>query len=108
MRVTLEIQRYSGNETRSVTPGDLFGVAEGACPGCGTVPFKVVGTCIEDHGENGSLAGGVSVCCRQNVGYLRAEPETIFGKEEDDAVLMHGRARVYGNWTRDEKSTPTP
>jgi hypothetical protein len=100
VRVTLEIQRHSGNETRSVTPGELFGTAEGLCPGCGSAPFRVSGTRIEDYGEHGCLAGAVSVCCQQNVGYLRAEPETLFGREEDEAVLLHGRARVYGGTVR--------
>lgn len=99
MKVTLSIQRLSGNETRAVTPGDLFGTAEGRCPGCGSEPFHVVGTEIEKS-EAGIVAGGVSVCCRQNVGYLYAEPETLFGTEEDRAVLSFGRARVYGGGIR--------
>ncbi len=101
MRVTLEIQRHSGNETRLVTPGELFGIAEGLCPGCGATPFKVVGGEVIGASTAGMrVAGGVSLCCRQNVGYLRAEPETLFGAEEDRAVLAVGRARVYGGGIR--------
>jgi len=29
------------------------------------------------------------------VGHLELSPDTIFGEDEDDAVLRHGRARVY-------------
>jgi hypothetical protein len=100
VRIALEIQRHSGNETRRVTPGDGCGVVDGACPGCGAEPFRVLGCEIEPLSARGFCSGGVSACCRQNVGYLRAEPETIFGTEEDRAVLEFGRARVYGGGLR--------
>ena len=40
-------------------------------------------------------ATGFAVCCGGHIGTLRAFPSTIFGLHEDEAVLLHGRARVY-------------
>jgi len=100
VRVTLEIQRLGGVDERRVDPGEIFGIAEGLCPGCGTTPFRVQGLGLEGDAEHGYRAGGVSVCCQQNVGWIYAVPETLFGSEEDRAVLSFGRARVYGGGIR--------
>jgi hypothetical protein len=94
--IRLEIQRLSGNELRDVTRD---GLVTGACPGCDSEPFLVTavpipaGTCraIGDTADYGSVCRA----CGDHVGYIRVEASTIFGREEDRAVLEHGRARVY-------------
>lgn len=34
--------------------------------------------------------------CLEPCGIMRTVVDTIFGLEEDEAILKHGRARVYG------------
>ncbi len=66
-----------------------------SCPKCGDEvlqlrgpkPVQVAPGCIESPAE--------TWCCKAIVGTLRVERSTIFGYEEDDAVL-NGRARGYG------------
>ena len=96
MTTWIEIQRRDGIDRRNVTPGDGAGTAEGACPGCGTEPFLVRGgnmTRLPD--DRTYRAGGRCVSCNDPVGYIYWRTNTIFGLEEDEAVLEHGRARVY-------------
>lgn len=98
MSVYLEIERHSGNERRGIKTdpgGSQAGLVEGACPGCGVEPFLVVGAGLIREGRNWK-SGGKCCACHDNVGWIIAEPDTIFGAEEDRAVLVHGRARVYG------------
>jgi hypothetical protein len=86
--IRLEIERLSGIDVRDVSHD---GVAGGVCPGCGAEPFR-----IATHPPVDGRAGGRCVACGDAVGWVYVEDETIFGRGEDDAVLVHGRARVYG------------
>jgi hypothetical protein len=99
MKFWLEIQRANGIDRRDITPANDVGIADGTCPGCGATPFLVQGHGIE---ATGGLyrAAGTAKCCGDSVGYLYAEEQTIFGAEEDRAVLSFGRARVYGGGLR--------
>jgi len=45
--------------------------------------------------DRGYEADGHATCCGAYLGIIRAEPSTIFGLREDEAVLLRGRARVY-------------
>jgi hypothetical protein len=91
----LEIQRGEGMELRDIrtNPNDATAIAEGACPGCGAVPFVVYGRGMMDLNSGRKRADGYSMCCSDQVGYIYAEPETIFGVAEDAAIRL--RARVY-------------
>jgi hypothetical protein len=100
VRCWLESQRSGGIERRDIKPENDVGVAEGACPGCGANPFLVQGHGIEAVGGGVYRAGGTAKCCGDSVGYLYAEEQTIFGAEEDRAVIEFGRARVYGGGLR--------
>ncbi len=92
-RLTLEIERLSGLDVRRVSHD---GIADGECPGCYAEPFKIeVRSCPTEH-EGRKRTGGYCVACNDPVGWVYSEPDTIFGEEEDRAVLEHGRARVYG------------
>lgn len=102
MKSWLEIQRQSGIDRREVHPlpnNPAIGVADGACPGCGGAPFLVQGSDLRISTrvapEQLYQSNGRSRCCGEAVGYLYAEASTIFGLEEDRAVLKFGRARVY-------------
>lgn len=71
-------------------------VAEGAtCPACGDSPLKVAGEAGATTESFDVIAGG-AVClrCRSRIGEIRAKLSTLFGVEEDRAVLS-GRFRVY-------------
>lgn len=94
----LEIQRASGEidkRTVSSEAGSKVGVADGSCPGCAAMPFliKAAGSHIHDHET--LRFGGVCAACEDNVGWIYLKLDTIFGAEEDRAVLEFGRARVY-------------
>lgn len=71
-----------------------YGLFEGACFKCGTVPFKVQGGNMRVDDFDTYAADAVCVSCRDRVGTIRAQVSTIFGIEEDTRVL-HGRPRVY-------------
>lgn len=93
----LEIQREHGIDVRTLhtIPGADRARADGACPGCGVAPFYVAGCGMHRHSRDTYRAGGRSVCCGESVGWIYAVVDTLFGTEEDQAVL-NGRARVYG------------
>ena len=102
MKLWIEIQRAAGIDRRDIKPGNDVGIADGACPGCGTEPFIVLGHGSE-HVRRGLLrAAGTSKCCGDPVGYIYAQEsdDTIFGAEEDRALISFGRARVYGGGLR--------
>lgn len=95
MAFTLEIQRRDGIERRNVRSLGDVGEAEGACPGCLATPFLVVGGGMQNIDDRTVRANGRCQSCGDAVGYIYAERATIFGAEEDRAVLEMGRARVY-------------
>jgi hypothetical protein len=71
------------------------------CPHCGDAPCSVVGggRSISDC-DRYYLAAGRCLDCGGSLGEIRVYMETLFGLEEDEAVL-HGRARVYDGRDRD-------
>ncbi len=66
------------------------------CPHCG-MPLRVRGTdCRIDSFDTyraDAVCAGVE--CGRRVGDLLVRLSTLFGIEEDERVLWHGRARVY-------------
>lgn len=65
------------------------------CPDCGE-PLKLAGregTMHHDHDTYYTKAG--CLACEKTLGELQTKVSTIFGIDEDEAVLVHGRARVY-------------
>lgn len=107
MKCWLEIQHEDGSvEKRSVVPGpdNAYGVVEGKCPGCpdwlGRQPsgeFRIATEPPENFKRDVVRAGARCTVCNDAVGYCYAEVDTIFGTEEDRAMLGkdHQRARVY-------------
>lgn len=67
---------------------------ETACPSCASLPLRVRGMGIEEQTNESETAAGQCVECGAIVGRLTVTYATIFGREEDGAVLA-GRARVY-------------
>lgn len=94
-RFYLEIQTKRGIDTRSITPGPKIGIAEGACPGCKTEPFRVHGGNRRAHSRDTWIADGRCVDCNDPVGYLYEKTATFFGVKEDENMLVNGRCRVY-------------
>jgi len=101
MKTWLEIQRADGIETREVIVhrdplfGSEHGIAEGTCPGCNAQPFRIHGHGIEKLDAETVRAGSRCMSCKDPVGWCYARTETLFGVEEDEAVILHARARVY-------------
>jgi endogenous inhibitor of DNA gyrase (YacG/DUF329 family) len=105
-RIWLVIERESDNETRTVTPGPngLYGVVEGTCPGCevalGRKPqseFRIATGPRIIVSRDTAKYGARCTTCNDAVGWTYAQFETLFGLEEDRAMLDrdHQRARVY-------------
>lgn len=93
MSQRLRIERAISYEWRNV---DDDGAVDGSCPGCGCDPFRIVGvTKPEAAGSHEDRVGTQCAGCKDPVGWLYVERASIFGREEDNAVL-NGRPRVYG------------
>lgn len=60
---------------------------------CGETAVVGTGIHYSSDGRNYEATGCCSNC-RKVLGKIVAEPDSIFGAREDDAVL-HGRCRVY-------------
>ena len=67
------------------------------CPHCKAKPLRVSGSGRTIGGHDYYKADGfcANAECAKYVGEIRAYVSTIFGLEEDERVLIHGRARVY-------------
>lgn len=101
--VTSDGVRHAGNPICSGSPDHDFVSVPGfsQCPACGEnladddSKLFVRGTGITGHDNNTYYADAIALCCKKPVGQLRATVDTIFGIEEDEAVLEHSRCRVY-------------
>ncbi len=93
MKVTL-ILDGAPQRPCALPESNAFAIASGACPLCRKAPFHVVGR--NNHAVDDRYYEAQARCCAcsGDVGTLHAEPSTIFGLREDEAVL-HGRPRVY-------------
>jgi hypothetical protein len=93
MKVKIKI----GDETIDLTPPGngvtAIEIPGRPCPLCREATLIVSGRGHIVH-EGARFAVAVSRCCRERVGDLKVEHETLFGHEEDERVLM-GRCRVY-------------
>lgn len=98
MKITLQLRAALGGDVRTVTrPAGESAAATvaGACPVCQAEPFLVSGCGMRVGARDEYHADAVSLCCAADVGLIVAKVSTLFGIEEDEAVLIHGRARVY-------------
>lgn len=76
--------------------GARHAVCDRECPRCGVEPLCVSGRAMRPSDDDLAWeADGHCIACREHVGLIRHEPDTLFGVREDETVL-HGRARVYG------------
>jgi hypothetical protein len=67
-----------------------------ACPHCGAPPpLRVQGTGRRIEGHDVYSADVFAACCSKPIGVVRAQMDTLFGLDEDERVLHHGRCRVY-------------
>jgi hypothetical protein len=93
MKITITL--HDGEVRRLVPlPSGERAAAEGPCPLCGAEELAVAGTGTYREGHDTYAARGITLCCGEPCGTIRAQVDTIFGIEEDDRVL-HGRCRVY-------------
>jgi hypothetical protein len=78
------------------------------CPFCGAEPGRVRGdgNVDHDHGYGAHYdtyrVRAIAQCCTDetrivDLGEMHVKVDTMFGIDEDEAVLVHGRARVYGS-----------
>lgn len=98
MKITIRLGDSLGGGTREAElPYDAADhvVAEGACPACKAAPFAVRGRGVNQKTFDEYRATAECCGCGATLGTLVAEVSTIFGIEEDERVLLHGRCRVY-------------
>jgi hypothetical protein len=74
-------------------PFERFATVDAPCGWCGSMHVRGTGKSIESRDTY--RADAVCFDCGASRGVLRVKVDTLFGLEEDEAVL-HGRARVYG------------
>ncbi len=92
MRVILKLE---DGTTVTLEPEPTQARASCKCPSCGE-DLAVQGDGMKvSPSDRYYFARGYCAACRAYVGEIRAYPSTLFGIEEDEAVLLHGRARVY-------------
>ncbi len=97
MKVCVQID---GKRRKASVPyeGAEFVCVEGACPACGVcvdAVFKCIGKSDEQSvGHDTITAPALALCCEKHIGTMVVTFSTIFGIEEDRAVL-NGRPRVY-------------
>ncbi len=95
---TMKIYLILPDESRrNVFPfGEHFARADGTCPACGARELRIAGKNKRPSVDDRAIiAEAFAVgCCGEEIGTIRAEPDTLFGVREDAAVL-NGRARVY-------------
>lgn len=97
----LEIQfvdRTEEHEVRADPDNNQLGVTNCSCPNCTLFPLVIrASSPVIAVGKPDTIQGnGYAVCCGDPVGHVYAKRQTLFGLEEDRAVLEFGRARVYG------------
>jgi hypothetical protein len=97
MKVSLVMLDGTKHPVTTVTQA-AYALVDGlVCPACSAeAPLKVRGTSKRIASHDTYEAAALTLCCSAHVGTLRAVVTTLFGLEEDEAVLVHGRARVYG------------
>lgn len=71
-------------------------VKDCACPHCKANPLRVSGSGMRIGANDRSYeADGFCASCGKHVGLITVATNTLFGLKEDEAVLKHGRARIY-------------
>ncbi len=65
------------------------------CPSCGADAARVRGLGVTHHDHDTYYARARGLCCTQVIGTMETTVDTLFGIEEDERVLLHGRCRVY-------------
>ena len=96
MKVTLTLP--DGTAHRAKPPcedakhADVPGIA--TCPACGGPSLRVHGVGLPARSHDTYAIPAVCSSCGARVGTIRAQMDTIFGLEEDEAVLC-SRYRVY-------------
>jgi hypothetical protein len=96
MKITLKLAQPGPTLTATLpfNGADHVEVANEECPTChGGQPLLVAGKNIR-HDHDTYRSDAHCLCCGAYVGELRAKVDTIFGIDEDEAVL-NGRCRVY-------------
>jgi hypothetical protein len=91
IHVTVNEQRLAARHPYADADHVLVDVA---CPSCAyAAPLKVRGA-SSTHDHDTHRASAIALCCDATIGTMEVKVDTLFGIEEDRAVL-NGRCRVY-------------
>lgn len=94
LRTTIKLDDKEVELTREAD--GLRAFFESDCPRCSAKgPTYVGGKGMRIASHDTYQADGVALCCMKPLGIITAYMSTLFGLEEDEAVTVRGRARVY-------------
>lgn len=96
MKIRLHLTSGEVRKAAPPAPDAPYAIADGACPRCGSAPFRVQGTGKRIASHDTYAADAVATCCDQHVGELRATVSTLFGLREDEAVTRYVTLTVGG------------
>lgn len=100
MRITLVLDSGSRVAGRHCA-GELHACVTVRCPhGCAPLdaahPDVIAVSGVKPRHDHATYyATAIALCCRKGIGSLEVRTDTLFGIDEDNAVLR-GRPRVYG------------
>ena len=94
LRTTIKVDDKEIDLTREAEGLRAFFLDD--CPRCGAKgPTYVGGRDLRIGSRDTYQSDGFALCCMAPLGVITATVSTLFGLEEDEAVLLRGRARVY-------------
>lgn len=94
MKVTV-IDSATNVRHRATVAGNRKYVTIERCPVCGAEPGEVAGIRgTQSHDHDTYRAEAATICCDTRLGTIEMRVSTVFGIDEDEAVL-NGRPRVY-------------
>lgn len=94
MKITVDIDGTPRAARLPFNEADHVIVSGVACPHCKRDPVIAGGSGITHHDHDTYHAQARCLSCGGKLGEMRTKVSTIFGIDEDEAVL-NGRARVY-------------
>lgn len=101
MKVTIKRNNGDRIAAKVAENGNFVTIPKCPNPACSAEPCRIRGDGKTHHDHDTYYVRAVAQCCTDekqivDIGEMQVETDTLFGIDEDEAVLVHGRARVYG------------
>ena len=95
MTITVHLEQMAYTATVPLAGAPHAHVAAVGCPFCKAPAPLAVHAKHSTKGHDTVRGQGFTGCCDHAIGEIVVKLDTIFGLEEDEAMLVHGRPRVY-------------